>query len=311
MSCSLNRRRFLALGVSAGMAACSRNDTRKESSVLTWGQPGQRDGDFEKPRAVGVRGEELYVIDTTGRVQVFGLDGCFVRKWALPAYENGTPTAVLFAIDGNVLIPDTHYSQILKYTPAGELIEQWGSYGTGPEEFIYPTDILQTPDGVYYITEYGMEAERVHVFDVEKRFVRQWGELGDAPGQLNRATSIDIDSQQTLYVADCANHRVQCFDLGGNLLRVIGAAGTQPGQIKFPYSLAVCLDDSVLVCEYGNNRVSRFQNTGEFMACYGGPGRTPGCFSGPRGIAVSPDGQIFVADTGNHRVQRFSLEALA
>jgi len=307
----LNRRRFLALGVGAVVTACSRNASPKKAAVLTWGQPGQRDGDFEKPRAVCVRAEELYVIDTTGRVQVFRLDGTFVRKWALPAYENGTPTSVAFASDGNVLIPDTHYSRILKYTPAGELIEQWGTYGTGPEQFIYPTDMLQTPDGAYYISEYGMEAERVHVFDAEKRFVRQWGGLGDAPGQLNRATSIDFDSQQTLYVADCANHRVQCFDLDGKLLRVIGVGGTDPGQIKFPYSLAVAPDDSVLVCEYGNNRVSRFRSTGEFVACYGGPGRAPGCFSGPRGVAVSPDGLIFVADTDNHRVQRFSLEALA
>lgn len=144
----------MVLGVSAGVAACGRSAAPKGAAILTWGQPGQRDGDFEKPRAVGVRANELYVIDTTGRVQVFRLDGTFVRKWALPAYENGTPTSVAFAIDGNVLIPDTHYSRILKYTPEGELIEQWGTYGTGPEEFIYPTDILQTSDGAYYISEY-------------------------------------------------------------------------------------------------------------------------------------------------------------
>jgi DNA-binding beta-propeller fold protein YncE len=279
--------------------------------VAAWGQPGLRDGNLKKPRAIGVHGDEVYVVDKTGRIQVFSLDGQFRRKWSTPAYENGTPTSVAFATDGNVLVPDTHYSWILKYTPDGQLLDQWGSYGTGPDQFIYPTDLAQDTDGAYYISEYGINAERIHVFDAEKRFLRQWGALGDAPGQLNRAMAIALGRDGLLYVADTANHRVQCFDTDGRLVRVIGEAGTAPGQLKFPYDVAIAPDASLLAAEYGNHRVSRFRTTGEFVGCLGGPGRALGQFNGPRGVTVSSDGMVFVADMDNDRIQQFPMEDIA
>jgi len=308
---AVSRRRFLGetlVGATAALAACRPRTAPRGGKALAWGQAGLRDGHFRKPRAINVRNGEVYVIDTTGRVQVFSEDGAFLRKWSTPDAENGTPTAVAFANDGNVLAPDTHYNRILEYTPEGELLEQWGEYGTGPDQFIYPTDVVQTPDGAYYISEYGMEADRVHVFDAARRFVRQWGALGEGPGELNRAMAIEMDAQGRLYVADSANHRIQCFDQAGRLVSIIGEAGTAPGRIKFPYDVACAPDGSILVCEYGNHRVSRFRPDGGFVACFGRPGKALGEFNGPRGVAVSPDGRVFVADTDNDRVQRLQLE---
>ena len=163
----LTRRRFLVVSASLTVAGCTRGGRGGKNAVATWGGPDVRDGNFRKPRAVAAQDGEVYVVDTTGRVQVFSQDGQFLRKWSTPAYENGTPTAISFAVDGQVLIPDTHYSQILKYTRDGQLLDRWGQYGTGPDQFIYPTDIVQSPDGTYFISEYGMEAERIHVFDAE------------------------------------------------------------------------------------------------------------------------------------------------
>jgi len=275
---------------------------------MAWGQTGLRDGHFRKPRAINVLDEEVYVIDTTGRVQVFSEDGTFLRRWSTPDAENGTPTAVAFANDGRVLVPDTHYSRILEYTPQGALLDQWGAYGTGTDQFIYPTDVARGPDGAYFVSEYGMEADRVHVFDAQHVFVRQWGTVGEGPGELRRAMAIELDAEGLLCVADSANHRIQRFDLTGRLAGIIGEAGTAPGRIKFPYDVACALDGSLLVCEYGNHRVSRFRPDGAFVACLGGPGKAVGRFNGPRGVAASPNGYVFVADTDNDRVQRLPLE---
>lgn len=306
---TITRRHFLAAAMGATLAGlCGCSPSKTDSAVLTWGQPDVRDGSFQRPRAIGVCNGEVYVVDVTGRIQVFSTNGDFRRRWSTPAHENGTPTSVTLASDGNILVPDTHYSQILKYTSQGQLIEKWGSYGSGPDQFIYPTDLVQVPDGTCFISEYGEGAERVHVFDAQRRFLRQWGGFGEAPGQFNRAMAIDIDAQGLLYVGDVGNHRVQCFDAQGKLLRVIGEPGEEPGQIKYPYSIACAPDGSILVADYGTHRISRFRPTGEFIGCFGRPGRAPGQFNGPRGVAVSPNGLVFVADTDNHRVQRFPLE---
>ena len=306
----LTRREFLAAAALTGLSACRDNGMSPTTRPYVWGKQGLRHGEFQHPRAIGAWREEVYVIDTTGRIQVFDFDGAYRRGWSTPDSENGTPTGLAFSSQNTLLIPDTHYSQIIEYSPEGSLIRRWGKYGTGEDEFIYPTDIVQAPDNNYYISEYGLGAQRIHVFDADGRFARQWGGPGDGAGEFSRAMAIDIDSQGTLHVADTANHRVQCFRLDGTFLRTVGEGGAGPGQLKFPYDVTVAPDDSVLVSEYGNHRISRFTSNGAFAACYGKPGRAPGEFDGPRGVAVAENGLVFVADTDNHRVQRVPLEVL-
>ena len=307
----LTRREFLVLSAGCALEACSASLSSANSGVTQWGSEGLRDGSFLRPRAIGVHDGRVYVVDTTGRVQIFDRDGVFLGMWRVPESDNGTPTAVGFGLDGRVLIPDTHYSRILEYSPEGELLEQWGSYGQGDGQFVYPTGIVQSPSGSYYISEYGEDAEQVQVYDSDRSYLRQWGSHGGDAGQFNRAMAIAMGPSEVLYVADTTNHRVQCFDTEGELLRVIGKPGEAPGELKFPHDIAVAPDGSVLVCEYGAHRISRFDPDGGFAAAYGAPGRSPGAFNSPRGVAVSDDGDVFVADTDNHRIQRFPMEMLA
>ncbi len=300
----MKRRQFLILAATSTTAACTRL-TGSGGDYLAFGRQGIRDGEFLRPRAVCAVGGQVYVIDVTGRVQVFDEDGVFLRLWNTPAADNGTPTGAAPNRDGNLFIPDTHYSRIIEYSRAGQLIKSWGTYGTGPDQFIYPTGIGQASDGLIFISEYGVGAERVHVFDADRRFVRQWGTHGAEPGMLNRAMALAVTGDDVVLVVDTGNHRVQRFDVNGKLLGVIGAPGDRPGQLKFPHDLAIAPDGTLLIAEYGANRVSRFSSDGKFIATYGSPGRLPGEFNAPRGVAVSDAGLVFVADTDNHRVQRF------
>ncbi len=307
---ALTRRDFLALAAVMLIPGCRRAAGPAGARYLAWGQAGRSGGSFIRPRAIEAIGDEVYVIDTTGRVQVFTLEGEFKRSWSLPEYENGTPTDITPDGKGSLVIPDTHYSRILEFTTGGELLAEWGSYGTGESEFVYPTGATLGRDGSYYFSEYGMGAERVHVFDADRNFLRRWGSQGSGEGQFSRAMAIGIDDEGTVYVVDTANHRVQCFDGEGKLLRIIGKPGGAPGQLKYPEDISFASDGSIFVCEYGNHRISRFRRDGTFVACYGRPGRELGEFNGPRGVAVSESGFVFVADTDNHRIQRMEVREL-
>lgn len=298
----MRRRGFLALALMSCLSGCGRHDRRVGPFTGAWGGQGLRDGFFLRPRAIGFSKGEVYVIDTTGRVQVFTHEGAFLRLWNTPSAENGTPTAIHFA-DEKVLVPDTHYSRILEYSPSGELLNEWGRYGIEPGRFIYPTGIAQDKDGACYVSEYGEHAERVQVFDKSRQLVRTWGGHGEAPGQFNRAMAIALSPEGELFVADTANHRIQRFDKQGKLLAVLGG----PEALNFPHDIAVAPDGSILAAEYGAHRISRFRPDGKLVGRYGEPGRGPGQFNAPRGVAVSEDGAVYVADTDNHRVQVFNL----
>jgi DNA-binding beta-propeller fold protein YncE len=307
----MNRRAFMALSGMGLLTACGAQSGGIAGDVQIWGKQGRRFGEFLRPRAVAVKAGEVYVIDTTGRLQVFGEDGVFRRSWDIPKPDNGTPTAITFHENGRVLVPDTHNSRVLEYTPEGELLDQWGSYGNGPDQFIYPTGLAMGPGGEYFLSEYGDGAERVHVFDANRKFLRQWGSHGEAQGQFNRAMAIGINSANEIVVADTANHRVACFTPEGQWIRSIGAPGTEPGQLKFPHDLCVGPDDCVYVAEYGTHRISRFAADGRFIQAYGSAGRQLGQFNAPRGVAVSENNRIYVADTDNHRIQAFDAGSAA
>ncbi len=306
----LSRRAFLVISASSVAVSCA-PDSRAAHGVVTWGGQGTRDGQFMRPRAIGVRDGRVYVVDMIGRVQAFTRDGEFVRGWRMPEYDNGTPTCVSFARDGRVLLPDTHYSRIAEFTRDGELIRMWGEYGNAPGNFIYPTGIVESAEGEYFISEYGDGTERVQVFGADREYRRGWGSHGTEPGQFNRAMAIAMTADGAICVADTTNHRLQLFEPSGALVRVIGRPGTNRGELKFPHDIDIAPDGSILACEYGANRVSRYSAAGECLGLYGAAGRAPGQFAAPRGVAVSEDGDVFVADTENHRVQRFRLEAVA
>ncbi|MBX7255594.1 MAG: hypothetical protein K1Y02_04455 [Candidatus Hydrogenedentes bacterium] len=305
----MTRRTFLVSTLLTAVLGCAKGGVPK-TRVHTWGHSGKREGTFQRPRALMATSTELYVADTTGRIQVFDHEGIFKRKWSMPSAENGTPTSITLAADGRVIIPDTHYSRIMEYSPEGTLQRQWGSSGTGNGEFVYPTDIVEAPDGTLYLSEYGTGAERVHIFDGKGNFLRQWGKHGENPGEFSRPMAITF-AKDTVYVCDTANHRVQCFSPDGKHLHTISEAGDEPGRLKFPHDLALAPGDSLIVCEYGNNRLSIFGLDGTFRSCVGGPGREPGLFAAPRGVAVSPNGYVFIADTDNDRIQRLLWEDVA
>jgi streptogramin lyase len=274
-----------------------------------WGRLGLEDGKFQKPRAACIDAQgRIYVVDMTARIQVFDEDGNFIRSWTSPDHSIGRPSGLSIDRKGRLLVSDTHYYQLLIYSPEGELVEKLGgTKGEKPGEFGLVTDAAEDSKGNLYVAEYG-EFDRIQKFSPERKFLLQWGGHGEELGQFVRPQKMWIDEQDRIWVTDACNDRIQVFDTEGKLLFHWGQQGSGPGELSYPYDISLDAEGNVLVTEWGNHRIQKFTQDGKSLGCFGVYGRKkPGEFFHPWGAVIDRQGRIQIVDSQNHRIQRVRM----
>ncbi len=276
-----------------------------QSSAI--GLPGRTVGRFDTPRAIAVDSDgAVYVVDKSARVQRF-LEGAPDCWWTMPAFDNGKPTG-LGIVDGEgIAVADTHEYRVAVFDGCGDLVRTFGSYGIGPGEFIYPTDVEVSPLGLWFVSEYGGN-DRIQVFDGDGRVLRSFGGPGSEPGRFHRPQSLSFSPDgDVLWVADSGNHRIQGIDpVTGEALVIIGDE-----FLRYPYGVAALPDGSIVVTEYGAHRLSRWSAAGEQLSVWGEWGTAAGCLRMPWGVSYdSVHDCIHVLDTGNARVVTLPRSAL-
>jgi ABC-type Fe3+ transport system permease subunit/DNA-binding beta-propeller fold protein YncE len=274
--------------------------------VQVIGSRGTGAGQFNKPRSVGVDGEDnLYVVDLTGRVQKFSPDGQYLLAWQMPQTDKGKPKGMIRDADGNLVLIEPHYSRLNHFDGNGKLIAQWGENGTNESKLQFPRAVAVNSKGDLYVSEYGL-VERIQRFSHRgARFVQAFASPGTEIGQLNRAEGLGIGPDDLVYVADSCNHRIQVFSADGKFVKYFGHAGTGLGELSYPYDVRVDRDGNRFVCEFGNSRVQVFDAQDRPVEIIGGAGVEPGQMNNPWAIALDLRGNLYVADSANHRVQKF------
>lgn len=281
------------------LASCAK--PAADVPVAVVGGPGASPGRFSLPRSLARDGQgRVYVVDKSGRVQRFAADGRFEHGWSTPAIEKGRPAGLAWDPRGTLLVADTHYHRILRYTPDGAPAGEWGGEGREPGRFIYPTGLAVAADGTVFVSEFGGN-DRIQVFGPDGRFQRAWGSYGEEPGRFKRPQGIAL-AGDVLYVADAANHRIQVFGTDGRFLR-------QWDGVQYPYAVSVEPGGHVLVAEYGRHRISRFTPEGRLVAAAGKAGDGPGELNTPWSVLSAGD-TVVVADSGNHRLQLWPASML-
>ncbi len=318
----VSRRRFIsrtatgclgAAGLAGTLGGCVPQLTASREPSLVWGRRGLSAGRFMYPRAMIVSPEdELYVVDKTGRIQIYDVDGEYRRGWRIPLIKQGKPTGLGWSSQGQLLVADTHYFRVLFYSPDGELDESksiGGVHGDLPGQFHFVTDVVQDARGHYFVGQYG-QFDQIQEFDPECNYVRRWGSQGSQLGQFSRPQALLVDDEGLLWVADACNHRLQIFDVSSAKPQLVdswGVPGNRIGQLQYPYGMVFDQDGSLLIAEWGNHRVQRFSRQGESLECWGQPGKEPGEFQSPWALILDSQRNLHVLDTENNRMQRFDL----
>lgn len=212
---------------------------------------------FLAPVSLARRQGVFYVADSElAQVLAFNDKGDEIFTVSKPLQR---PTGV--ALNGELLfVVDSQLHAVLAFDLGGKLKFQFGTRGTAPGEFNYPTHINSDSAGHLLVTD-AMNS-RVQVFDAKGTFISQIGKAGDVPGHFGRPKGVAVDGFGHVYVVDAMFDNIQIFDLSGKLLLNFGEGGTKPGQFGVPAGIAVGPDNKIYVADSYNHRVQVFQYIG-------------------------------------------------
>ena len=181
--------------------------------------------------------------------------------------------------------------------------------GTG---FRNPVDLAIGADDVVYLVNRSYENRpdgvRVTVCTLNEEYISEFGSYGEGDGQFIWPTSIALDKEEKLYIADEWLNRISIFNRDGEFLGKWGTPGSGDGEINKPSGLAIDSNGTLFLVDSGNNRVQKFTLDGQYIGQFGSLGDGPGQFNLPWGIDVGKDGMVYVADWRNDRVQVFNSD---
>ena len=217
---------------------------------------------FKSPMGVAVdNGDNIYVADSElGKLLVFDSRGKFCRdignlKGGEGYFKRPTGVAV-DAPNNRVYVTDTLRDAVYYTDLEGNILGHFGSRGSGPGEFNFPTELL-TQNGELFVVD-AMNF-RVQIFDGKGQYHGSFGQMGMGTGYLWRAKGLAMDNEGHFYVADAMLDAVQVFDREGTLLYYFGHEGDQLGEFDFPAGISIDRNYRVYVVDMLNCRVEVFQ----------------------------------------------------
>ena len=291
--------------------------------IKKWGGAGSDDGQFLRPHDLDFNKEEttLYIVDRDGsRIQAFDKDGIFLFKFGEDGTENGqmhVPYGIDVDTKGNVWLADRANDRVQEFDSKGNFILKFGSENGVPSaeegKFDNPRHVAVSKDRKYvYVAD--SKNDRISQFDINGKYIKSIGKLGNKSGEFNLPTTIEIDSKGNFFVNERGNERIQKFDSNWKPILMWGSKGSGGYQFCHIEHIALDKDDNVYVTDPQSDpgcsqqpRVLKFDNEGKFITKFGGIfGKEDGQFQDPEHLAVDSEGNVYVSDRKRDDIQKFS-----
>jgi streptogramin lyase len=280
--------------------------------VIEWDRWADGDGFFNRPEGIAVDSNGIiYVVDNSIWAHKFTADGLHVGDIVVGSINNNRGIDV--DSNGFVYITGFYARLVWKFTPDGQLVTEWGSYGRGDGEFYDHTGLAVDSNGFVYVADTGND--RIQKFTSNGEFVTSWGSKGGKAGMFSTPSGVAVDSNGFIYVIEWSSYtvtgwygRIQKFTPDGQFQAEWDREGPGGEGLKALYAIAVDPSGFVYVADTYEHSILKFTINGQFVTKWGGEGSGDGQFNTPCGIAIDSEGFVYVADWVNHRIQKFTSE---
>ena len=185
-----------------------------------------------------------------------------------------------------------------------EFLTEFGKYGDGDGEFIWPASIALDPEERVFVSDEFLNS--ISIFDSEGQFIKSWQGKKPDGSILQGPCGIAINDSQEIYIVESHGHRVSEFTLDGEFIREWGSQGNEPGMLDSPWGIAIDLENNTYVADHKNDRVQKFSPTGETLAIFGASGTGRGELNRPSDVSVDDSGDVYVCDWANSRIQIYA-----
>ena len=139
----------------------------------------------------------------------------------------------------------------------GDFAFEFGLYGPGRGEFMWPDGVAFGPGGIIGVPDWGNN--RIQTFHPNGTFAFELGSRGHGPGQFFYPNGLAFGPGGIIGVLDLGNHRVQLFHPNGTFAFELGSRGHGPGQFFYPNGLAFGPGGLLAVADAGNQRIQVFR----------------------------------------------------
>lgn len=217
-------------------------------------------GQLCNPRALSILSTDLYVADTANsRIQVFTLsDGQPLRSIGKQGDGDGElnyPEAV-FATDTAIYVADTYNHRVQLFSPDGHFLIKFGSQGSGPCCFSFPSSLALVNDDQLFIADSGNY--RIETLTLDGSFIHTFGSRGSEYGKFCSLFGIYLLAiNDQIWVSERDICRLQCFTIDGTFLTAFGARGSDDGDLNEPRCLS-SHGSELFVADSCNHRVCAF-----------------------------------------------------
>ena len=231
-------------------------------TMIHQGPPSLKPGKLQRPDAVAMTGNSVYVADYARNVVMqFTTGNQFVREWYVPA-----PLGM--AVKNGRIAVSTAFGVAL-YDLRGKLLTLWGTRGSGPDQFDLANGVAIADDGTIYVSD--TQNARVKAYTSSGKLLwisggaTKAGSAGDASQNTTGSASnpfqlpagMTIDGRGRIVVVDPFNFTIDVLDPArkGAVVAKYGEFGGTDGMFAYPTGIAYdAKHDWFVVADTDNDR---------------------------------------------------------